>query len=90
LFKRRRICLPFFCTPKKMTLTVEEEMQTKTHPLQVWLLFWSFFPKVFFLLNVAWVFPILFSLEVTWVSALISSGRCCRKGVEVHNTLFML
>jgi hypothetical protein len=35
LFKRRRICLPFFCTPKKMTLTVEEEMQTKTHPLQV-------------------------------------------------------
>jgi hypothetical protein len=54
LFKRRRVCLPFFCTPKKMTLTVEEEMQTKTHPLQAsFITILKLFFKSFFLLNVA-------------------------------------
>jgi hypothetical protein len=50
---KRRVCLPFFCTPKKMTLTVEEELQNKDPPTSSFITILKLFSKSFFLLNVA-------------------------------------
>jgi hypothetical protein len=52
LFKRR-VCLPFFCTPKKMTLTVEEELQNKDPPTSSFITIMKLFFQKFFSAHVA-------------------------------------
>lgn len=61
--------------------------QRPTHFKQVSLLFWNFFPKVFF----CSMLPEFSHTFLTWGNMSLcfrSSARCCSKGVEVHNTLF--